>query len=79
MNGPRIFPGIVHERTRRGSVRQGSASETDGEGAPSIGGGGGAGTVGVGRSGLGKKGGEGRARERDGRNGGMLEEAGEDG
>lgn len=26
---PRIFPGIVHERTRRGSVRQGSVSEKD--------------------------------------------------
>ena len=26
---PKIFPGIVHERTRRNSVRQGSASEND--------------------------------------------------
>ena len=26
---PRIFPGVVHERTRRGSVRQGSSSEKD--------------------------------------------------
>ena len=25
----RIFPGVVHERTRRGSVRQGSSSEKD--------------------------------------------------
>ena len=28
---PRIFPGIVHERHRRGSIRQGSGSETDGD------------------------------------------------
>ena len=28
---PRIFPGIVHERHRRGSLRQGSGSETDGD------------------------------------------------
>ena len=28
---PRIFPGIVHERHRRGSVRQSSGSETDGD------------------------------------------------
>ena len=26
---PKIFPGIVHERTRRNSVRQGSTSEND--------------------------------------------------
>ena len=26
---PKIFPGIVHERTRRNSVRQGSVSEGD--------------------------------------------------
>jgi len=26
---PRIFPGVVHERTRRGSVRYGSSSEKD--------------------------------------------------
>lgn len=26
---PKIFPGIVHERARRGSVRQGSSSEKD--------------------------------------------------
>lgn len=26
---PRIFPGVVHERTRRGSVRHGSGSEKD--------------------------------------------------
>ena len=26
---PRIFPGVVHERTRRGSLRQGSSSEKD--------------------------------------------------
>ena len=26
---PRIFPGVVHERTRRGSLRQGSSSERD--------------------------------------------------
>ncbi len=26
---PRIFPGVVHERTRRGSVRHGSSSEKD--------------------------------------------------
>lgn len=26
---PKIFPGVVHERTRRGSVRQGSNSEKD--------------------------------------------------
>ncbi len=24
-----MFPGVVHERTRRGSVRQGSSSEKD--------------------------------------------------
>lgn len=28
---PRIFPGIVHERHRRRSIRQGSGSETDGD------------------------------------------------
>ena len=27
----RIFPGIVHERHRRSSIRQGSGSETDGD------------------------------------------------
>ena len=26
---PRIFPGVVHARTRRGSLRQGSSSEKD--------------------------------------------------
>lgn len=26
---PKIFPGIVHERTRRNSVRQGSMSDND--------------------------------------------------
>lgn len=26
---PRMFPGVVHERTRRGSLRQGSSSEKD--------------------------------------------------
>lgn len=26
---PRMFPGVVHERTRRGSVKQGSSSEKD--------------------------------------------------
>lgn len=26
---PRIFPGVVHERTRRGSLRQGSSSEKE--------------------------------------------------
>lgn len=26
---PKIFPGIVHERTRRNSVRQGSVSDND--------------------------------------------------
>ena len=26
---PRMFPGVVHERTRRGSLRQGSHSEKD--------------------------------------------------
>ena len=26
---PRIFPGVVHERTRRGSLRKGSSSEKD--------------------------------------------------
>ncbi|KAG8530823.1 uncharacterized protein KY384_004180 [Bacidia gigantensis] len=30
---PKIFPGIVHERHRRTSVRQGSGSETDGDGS----------------------------------------------
>ena len=29
---PRIFPGIVHERTRRGSLSQGRSSEKDVEG-----------------------------------------------
>lgn len=29
---PRIFPGVVHERTRRNSVRQGSSSEKDADG-----------------------------------------------
>ena len=29
---PRIFPGIVHERTRRGSLRQSGTAEKDGEG-----------------------------------------------
>ena len=28
---PKIFPGIVHERTRRSSIRQGSGSEKDAE------------------------------------------------
>ena len=26
---PRMFPGVVHERTRRGSLRKGSSSEKD--------------------------------------------------
>ncbi len=26
---PKIFPGVFHERNRRGSVRQGSSSEKD--------------------------------------------------
>ena len=34
---PRIFPGIVHERHRRGSIRQGSGSETDGDSITTIG------------------------------------------
>lgn len=29
---PRIFPGVVHERTRRNSTRQGSRSEEDADG-----------------------------------------------
>ena len=29
---PRIFPGVVHERTRRNSIRQGSNSEKDADG-----------------------------------------------
>lgn len=29
---PKIFPGIVHERTRRSSIRQGSGSDRDIEG-----------------------------------------------
>lgn len=29
---PRIFPGVVHERTRRNSTRQGSSSEKDADG-----------------------------------------------
>ena len=29
---PRIFPGVVHERTRRGSLRKGSGSEKDPDG-----------------------------------------------
>ncbi|KAL9128810.1 MAG: hypothetical protein Q9217_002591 [Psora testacea] len=31
LSQPRIFPGIVHERHRRGSIRQSSGSETDGD------------------------------------------------
>ncbi|KAI9880300.1 MAG: AMP deaminase [Pleopsidium flavum] len=30
---PRMFPGVVHERTRRGSLRQRSSSEKDAEGS----------------------------------------------
>lgn len=29
---PRIFPGVVHERTRKNSIRQGSNSEKDADG-----------------------------------------------
>ena len=32
---PKIFPGVFHERNRRGSMRQGSASEKDVETSPS--------------------------------------------
>lgn len=32
--GPKMFPGVVHERTRRNSVRQGSGSEKDADGRP---------------------------------------------
>ena len=34
---PRIFPGVVHERTRKGSIRQNSSSEHDSDAAGSIG------------------------------------------
>ena len=34
---PRIFPGVVHERIRRGSMRQGSSSEKDVDGFMGIG------------------------------------------
>ena len=34
---PRIFPGLVHERTRRNSMMQGSSSEKDADGGAFVG------------------------------------------